>query len=179
MRGTRLSAGGRKHQLKGWSGSCRQTSLSSDRTKKWCHVIRWRKVYKKELEEEDDGGGEYLVCWTGGWGWEVTHTPTTTPSCFGWSPCAGLRALGMNGARAVLCLWSQPGMRGLLFFLLSLSLSLSVVQAAGSTSSYLQQWNIPSAALIVHRRAGRHLLANQGLPLGSLGSSWWGGAGTC
>lgn len=92
------------------------------------------------------------------------------PSCLGQSPCAGLRALGMNGARALLRLWSQPGMRGLFFFFLLPS--LSVVQAAGSTSSYLQQWNIPSAALIVHRRAGRHRLANQWLPLGSLGSRW-------
>lgn len=43
-----------------------------------------------------------------------------------------------------------------LFFLFSLLFKQPV-----SASSYLPRWNIPSAALIVHRRAGRHRLANQ------------------
>lgn len=46
-----------------------------------------------------------------------------------------------------------------LFFLFSLLFKQPV-----SASSYLPRWNIPSAALIVHRRAGRHRLANQGPP---------------
>lgn len=64
--------------------------------------------------EGEDGGivGLCDSCFFLGGGWEVTHpptSPTTTapspcrpPSCLGYSPCAGLRALGMNGARAAL-----------------------------------------------------------------------------
>lgn len=119
-----------------------------------------------------------VAAWTGlrvGGHPYIAHPTTLTRLCSSALPPSALASLHVLGSGP--WEWMAPGLCSVFeasqeceasFFLLS----PSVVQAAGSASSYLQQWNIPSAALIVHRRAGRHWLTNQWLPLGSLGSRW-------
>lgn len=118
--------------------------------------------------------------WCGG-SWEVIRSPTCPTAAASPPPLSSLlpwlvsmcRAQGLENEWRPGSAWALKPARNVrpLF-----SLSLPPSPSLFSSSCSVQQWNIPSAALIVHLRAGRHRPANHWLPLGRR-RSWWGEKG--